>query len=80
MLRQPYSSPILLVNAEKPRGTTVFKDLVAQPPTTEVEFVVLWKLYILTIIAQRMRDLGINNGEAQRVYRSLEDAKLLARI
>jgi hypothetical protein len=41
---------ILLVAAENPRGATVFKDLVADPPTSEQEFIVLWKLYILGII------------------------------
>src|SRR5229473_8556565 len=33
-----FDNGILLVAAENPRGATVFKDLVADPPTTEVEF------------------------------------------
>jgi ABC-type molybdenum transport system ATPase subunit/photorepair protein PhrA len=32
---------IILVAAENPRGATVFKDLSLDPPTTEIEFVVL---------------------------------------
>jgi hypothetical protein len=68
---------ILLVAAENPRGATVFKDLVADPPTSESEFVVLWKLYALTIIAQQLREYNVKGAHAERVYRALEDAKLL---
>ena len=39
-----FDNGILLVAAENPRGATVFKDLVADPPTTENEFIALWKL------------------------------------
>ena len=70
---------ILLVPAENPRGATVFKDLVADPPTSEREFIVLWKLYALTIIAQEMREYDVRGANAERVYRALEDAKLLER-
>ncbi len=65
--------------AERLRGATVFKDLVSEPPTSEFEFIVLWKLYIITIIAQQMREFGIRNKYADIVYRALEDARLLER-
>jgi hypothetical protein len=68
---------ILLVAAENPRGATVFKDLVADPPTTENEFIALWKLYTLTIVAQQLREYDVKGPNADRVYRTLEDAKLL---
>ena len=68
---------ILLVAAENPRGATVFKDLVADPPTGEQEFIVLWKLYILGIITQQMRDYDFRDLHADKIYRSLEDAGLL---
>src|ERR1700729_1798891 len=48
-----FDKGILLVTAERPRGATVFKDLIADPPTSENEFIGLWKLYIVTIIAQQ---------------------------
>lgn len=70
---------ILLVAAENPRGGTVFKDLVADPPTTENEFIVLWKLYVLTIITQQLREYDIRGSSIERVYKALEDAKLLER-
>lgn len=72
-----FDEGILLVPAENPRGATVFKDLVADPPTTEQEFVVLWKLYVLAIVAQQMRDFDLRGPDADRLYRALEDAKLL---
>jgi hypothetical protein len=68
---------VLVLGAENPRGATVFKDLVADPPVSEIEFVVLWKLYIATIISQELRDYGIRNKEVERVFRALEDAKIL---
>jgi hypothetical protein len=68
---------ILLVAGEKPRGTPVFKDLVADPPTSEAEFIGLWKLYILTLIARRMREFDIKGVAAERVYSALAEAHLL---
>jgi hypothetical protein len=68
---------LLLVPAENPRGATVFKDLVADPPTSEREFIVLWKLYALSIIAQVMRDYDVRGNNAKQVYRTLEEARLL---
>jgi hypothetical protein len=54
-----FDNGILLVAAENPRSATVFKDLVADPPTTEQEFIVLWKLYVLAIIAQQLREYDV---------------------
>lgn len=67
----------ILIAGENPRGGTVFKDLTTQPPTTEQEFVALWKLYVLTLIAQQLRDFGISGDRATRVYDQLERAQLL---
>ena len=72
-----FDQNILLVAAENPRGATVFKDLVADPPTTEQEFIALWKLYLLTIIAQQLRDYDVHGASVARVYCALEDARLL---
>jgi hypothetical protein len=70
---------ILTASAENPRGATVFKDLVSDPPTSEQEFIILWKLYILSLIAHEMRSYGIANEEARSVFGVLEDAQLLDR-
>lgn len=68
---------VLVVNAENPRGATVFKDLIADPPTSEQEFVVLWKIYILVLICYELRALGVTKGHVSSVYIALEEAKLL---
>jgi hypothetical protein len=69
----------LLVPGEKPRGTPVFKDIIANPPTAEVEFVGLWKLYILALVGRKMREWEIKGAAAEKVYSALESARLLDR-
>lgn len=72
-----FDNGVVVIAAENPRGATVFKDLAADPPTSEVEFIVLWKLYIIAIVAQQLREYGVNTRDAQAIYKTLEDAKLL---
>jgi hypothetical protein len=74
-----FGRDILLVAAERPRGATVFSDLVSDPPTSEEEFVWLWKVYIITVIAQKLREYGIGGADAHKLYAALEEAKLLER-
>jgi hypothetical protein len=68
---------IMVIPGENPRGTTVFKDLVTNPPTDENEFRNLWKLYFLTLIANHFREYGISATAARKVISLLEEAKLL---
>lgn len=68
---------IMVIPGENPRGTTVFKDLVTNPPTDENEFRDLWKLYLLTLIANHFREYGISATAARKVISLLEEAKLL---
>ena len=70
---------ILIVTGENPRGATVFKDLILDPPTGEQEFIILWKLYILTIICHELREFGIQGSDIGSIFGALEDAKLLER-
>lgn len=68
---------IILVAGEKPRGTPAFKDLVLDPPTSQHEFVGLWKLYFLCLLAEAFREWGIQGDNAERVIRPLEAARLI---
>lgn len=70
---------IYIISGENPRGTTVFKDLISDPPASEQEFIILWKTYLLTLIAFKLRDAGIAGDGVDAVYSALEDAKLLER-
>jgi hypothetical protein len=74
-----FDRKILIVSGENPRGTTVFKDLIADPPASEREFIVLWKLYILVVICHELRDFGINAGSISSIYGALEEQGLLER-
>ncbi|HEY4428989.1 MAG TPA: hypothetical protein VGN08_12360 [Solirubrobacteraceae bacterium] len=68
---------ILVVPAENPNGTPAFRDVVAEPPTSEAEFVALWKLYFLSLCASILGEWSVETDAARRVYRALEDAGLL---
>ncbi|MFZ0699800.1 MAG: hypothetical protein WAN74_06405 [Thermoplasmata archaeon] len=68
---------ILAIEGENPRGAPVFQDLVTDPPTTEAEFRLLWKLYALTIIGQRFRAAKLEGPNARRIIGYLEGARLL---
>lgn len=74
-----FDKKILLITAERPRGATVFKDLVADPPTSENEFIALWKLYIVTLVAQSIKDFGIDSSgaNARKLISLLEEQGLL---
>lgn len=69
---------ILLVTAEHPSGTPAFKDVATEPPTSEDEFVALWKAYFLSLVAGVLREWGVETDEAKKVYGYLEGAGLLA--
>jgi hypothetical protein len=62
----------ILIPAENPRGTPVFKDLVADPPASELEFVSLWKLYMISLAADETRDYGLFNNHLASVSDALE--------
>ncbi len=64
---------ILAVTAEQPRGTPVFKELITDPPASEGEFVGLWKLYILSLLAKAMVDYGISNASSKELYKYLAE-------
>jgi hypothetical protein len=74
---QLFDRGIIIASAEKPRGTPVFKDIQQDPPTTEAEFVGLWKLYFLTLINSILRDYNANSEAANKVNRYLTDAGLI---
>jgi hypothetical protein len=72
-----FDKGVLLTTGEHPRGATVFKDLVAEPPTSEQEFIGLWKLYLVTLIAQELREFGVTGKEYDELISILEDQDLL---
>ncbi|GIM63249.1 hypothetical protein Pve01_80040 [Planomonospora venezuelensis] len=68
---------VLLATAENPKGDTAFAEVENEPPTSEAEFIGLWKIYFLSIIAQALADYEVNNNSAQKLLGKLEEAGLL---
>ncbi len=77
--RQLNERHITLVAAENPRGNTVFHGLVEDPPTSEHEFIYLWKLYFLSLAARILREQRIPGELSDKVTSELECAGLLPR-
>lgn len=72
-----FDEGILVSFAENPKGNTAFSNLKNDPPTTETEFVRLWKLYFLVITAQIFDEYGINDEHAKKVREILTDCNLI---
>jgi len=68
---------ILLVAAEKPQGTPAFRELTADPPASESEFVGLWKLYIIALVAETANEYGIHNAYINDLRGKLADQGLI---
>lgn len=67
---------IVLIPAENPRGAAAFQDLEHDPPTSEIEFTAMWKLYFISLLAGELSTLGIKNDAERELQRVLEEAGL----
>ncbi len=68
---------ILLATAENPNGGTAFEEVESAPPTSEGEFIGLWKIYFLTIIAQTLGAYDIDSDPARQLFDKLKEVGLL---
>src|ERR1700733_4787566 len=68
---------ILLVAGENPRGAPAFRDLATNPPTSEREFVGLWKLYIAALLHSALADYGIRNEHQEDLEKALTQEGLV---
>lgn len=68
---------VFLISAENPRGTPAFKDLVADPPTAQLEFTTLWKLYILSLVGSVLAEWDVPGDAAKQVRAKLAAENLL---
>ncbi|HVZ85315.1 MAG TPA: hypothetical protein VG893_16680 [Terracidiphilus sp.] len=73
-----FDQSILMVSGENPRGATVFNDLVNDPPTSEREFIELWKLYFLVLVADVLRQFAPGHSATKTLVHFLEGAGLLS--
>ncbi len=74
---QLFDRKILTITAENPSGATAFREVVPDPPTSESDFVGLWKLYFLSLVSKVLIEYGVQTAEAEAVYAALRDAGLL---
>lgn len=67
----------LLISIEKPTGKTVFSDITSHPPTSENEFITLWKIYICQLIVNWLRNNDLCEQQADEVASLLIEAGLI---
>jgi hypothetical protein len=69
---------VLVTAAENPSGAVAFKEAVlVDPPTSETEFRVLWKIYFLCLIAKDFHKELTNSSDGTQVLSILQEAGLL---
>jgi hypothetical protein len=68
---------VIMVAAEQPQGAPAFMDLQTDPPTSEREFIGLWKVYLLALAAQSLRERGLDSAPVKSVLRALEEARVV---
>lgn len=68
---------VFVVAAENPRGTPVFNDLVVDPPTSELEFQALWKLYLLSLVGRWLQEQAVVSDRGREVIAKLHSEGLL---
>ncbi len=74
---QLFDRKILTITAENPSGATAFREVVPDPPTSETDFIGLWKLYFLTLVAKVLIEYDVKTDEAKAAYDALREAGLL---
>lgn len=72
-----FDDGILVSLAENPTGNTAFSNLKNDPPTSELEFTRLWKLYFLVITSRILDDYSIQDKNAKKIRRILIDCNLI---
>ena len=72
-----FEQNIFLLSAEKPTGKTVFSDITDEPPTEEIEFVTLWKIYFCQLVVNWLIENELCMDEAREVADKLIDSGLI---
>lgn len=73
------SRSILLISASNMRGESVFSALQYDPPPTESSFIYLWKIYILALIASKLKDYQLHDKNGDKLISAMEEAGLIPR-
>ncbi len=74
-----FEQDVLLVPAVNPRGGAAFKDLKTNPPTGEVEFNHIWKLYFILILVNKLMEFKYDDAYYKEVVQKLQESNLMPR-
>lgn len=74
---QLFDRKILLITAENPQGAPAFKDVERDPPSSEREFVAIWKLYFVSLLGRIIRDFAFRSEQGDKLCDALETSNLL---
>lgn len=66
-----FGREIILVPGENPTGATAFEPIQIEPPTSETEFVRIWRLYFLVLLVNELERYGVVSGKLDGVRVSL---------
>jgi hypothetical protein len=67
----------ILIAGENPRGATAFQDLAKDPPTSEFEFIGIWKLYIAVLVGMEVEKITRRGEQATALIDVLKEAGLM---
>ncbi|PTQ92710.1 hypothetical protein C8P68_11187 [Mucilaginibacter yixingensis] len=68
---------IKILSAENPRGSTAFSGLSTDPPTSEIDFVNLWKLYFILLLNKTIQELKIKTKDSDEINETLQKSNLI---
>jgi len=66
-----FARNIILVQAENPTGNTAFEPITSQPPTSETEFIRIWRLYLLVLIVEELERYDVTSKDLAEVRAAL---------
>jgi hypothetical protein len=69
---------ILIIQAENARGTSAFKSVVEDPPTTENTFRDIWKLYFLILLYDNLRLKYRFNSNLKKIRNILRESGIIS--
>lgn len=66
-----FDQGVVLVPGENPTGATAFESIQLQPPTSEVEFVRIWRLYFLVLVVEELERYDVKDERLRATREAL---------
>lgn len=68
---QLFARNVILVQGENPTGNTAFEPITSEPPTSETEFIRIWRLYFLVLIVEELERYDVESIDLVEVRSAL---------